>query len=184
MTGPALLWPWAAGMCSWCGQLVTDVMDWESGDRTALPCGHELPALGTMEIHRFPLPYPEYPLYPALQANLRGTRWETNRDVQAVRGDVSRIARVIKPGAKHLTVHLCWRPARYNGQDDDNLWPLLKACVDAMARGSRRATYRNPNMNIGLDLVPGDTRKHVTRLPPAVLRTGPPGMWLTVAVTR
>jgi crossover junction endodeoxyribonuclease RusA len=179
----SLIAPWV-GLCTWCGVPINGVLELGGDDRAAEPCGHALPALGALEYWRFPLPYPLYPEYPALQANLRGDRWSTNRDVQAVRGDVSRICRGIKPGAKHLTVHLCWRPRRYNGQDDDNLWPLMKACCDALARGGRRPTLKNRGMSIGLDLVPGDTRRHMTKMPPSVLETGPAGMWLTVAVTR
>lgn len=179
----ALGLPWV-GLCSWCANLIVYV-ETGSGGRVARPCGHSLPDLGAVEHHRFALPYPEFPRYPALSPNLRGNRWVTNTQVQAVRADVSRIVRGrIRPPCKHLTVHLAWRPKRLNNQDDDNLMLLFKACCDALARGPRRPTLANPGANIGLDLVPNDTRRYVSRLMPAVLPEGPPGMWLTVIVTR
>jgi hypothetical protein len=171
-------------LCLWCASFVQEVADQGQKGRFARPCGHPLPDLGTVERHQFLLPYPIFPKYPALSPNLRGNRWASNAHVQAVRADVSRICRPIRPGCKHLTVHLAWRPPRLNNQDDDNLLLLFKAVCDGLARGSRRPTLRNPGANIGLDLVPGDTRRHMTKLMPVVLPSGPPGMWLTVLATR
>lgn len=153
-----------------------------------LVCGHHLPGTvgAEVSIHRIELPYPVYPKYPALNANLRGTRWDTNADVQAVRADVMRLARHAgcTPG-EHLTVHLAWSPARRNGHDADNLAPMMKACCDALARGSRRLTLKNPGVNIGLDLVPDDRPEHMSKIMPVILPKGdPPGMWLTVIIHR
>lgn len=151
-------------------------------------CGHQLPDTdwADVAIHRIELPYPDYPRYPALNLNLRGNRWDTNADVQAVRADVMRLAQHAgcRPG-EHLTVHLCWSPRRRNGNDADNLTSLYKACCDALARGPRRPTVKRPHPNIGLDLVPDDRPENMTKLMPVVLPKGdPPGMWLTVLVHR
>jgi hypothetical protein len=171
--------------CPWCALIIQEVVDQGPKGRFARPCGHPLADFGAIaEHHRFLLPYPVFPKYPALSPNLRGNRWATNAHVQAVRADVSRICRPIRPGCKHLTVHLAWRPPRLNSQDDDNLLLLYKAVCDALARGARRPTLQNRGANIGLDLVPGDTRRHMTKLMPVVLPSGPPGMWLTVLATR
>ena len=171
MEDPELTTALALGLCPWCARWLTD------------DCGHQMPILGPIERHRIELPYPDYPRYPALHANLRGNRWDTNRDVQAVRGDVSRLARYIRPG-KRVIVHLAWKPRTKAGQDEDGLWPLFKAICDGLARGARRPTLRNPGMAIGLDLVPGDTPEYMTRMAPVILPDGPPGMWLTVGVIR
>lgn len=162
----------AYDLCVWCARPLTE------------SCGHLLPALGDMELHRIELPYPDYPRYPALSLNARTNRWVTNADVQAVRADVSRLARPIRPG-KHLLVHLAWTPRRPATRDAENLCGLLKACCDGLARGSRRPTLRNPGAAIGLDLVPDDDPVHMTKLMPVILPPGdPPGMWLTVGVIR
>jgi hypothetical protein len=171
-------------LCLWCARPIHGTLEPTTGTRCAVPCGHPLPALGEMELHRIDLPYPDYPTYPALSLNARGNRWATNRDVQAVRADVSRLARPIRPG-KHLLVHLAWSPQKHAGKDQDNLGLLYKVICDALARGPRRPTLRNPGVAIGLDLVPDDTPKFVTKLAPVILPPGePPGMVLTVGVIR
>jgi crossover junction endodeoxyribonuclease RusA len=161
----------ALGLCPWCARWLTD------------NCGHQMPVLGPLERHRIELPYPDYPTFPALSLNSRGSRWSTNAAVQQVRGDVSYLARGIKPG-RHVFAHLAWRPKKPGRQDDDNLALLMKACCDAIARGPRRPTLRNKGMAIGLDLVPDDTVQYMTKALPVILPDGPPGMWLTVGVVR
>lgn len=181
MTTPPML-----GLCSWCARRVEDTgqLVVDGARTTAVPCGHPLPIMGDLELHRFELPYPDYPRYPSLSLNGRASRWAVNKDVQAVRADVAHLARGIQPG-RHLVVHLAWSPRRRAGQDDENLVGLLKACCDGLARGPRRPTLRNKGVAIGLDLVPDDTRTYVTKLMPVVLPAGEePGMWLTVGVIR
>jgi crossover junction endodeoxyribonuclease RusA len=164
--------------------LAFDLCPWCATPLIQSECRHPLPALGELEHHRIELPYPEYPRYPALSLNLRGNRWATNKDTQAVRADVARLARYIEPG-KHLIVHLAWRPPKPGiSRDEDNMVPLLKACCDGLARGPRRPTVRNPGVAIGLDLVPNDSRAYMTKLMPVILPDGPQGMWLTVLVAR
>lgn len=161
----------AFDLCPWCARPLSAA------------CGHQLPSLGKLEHHRIELPYPDYPRAPALSLNSRGSRWVTNTAVQQVRGDVTYLAREIKPG-KHVIAHIGWRPRKPGRQDSDNLSMMLKACCDGLARGPRRPTVRNKGMAIGLDLVPDDSPAHMTKLAPVILPDGPPGMWLTVLVTR
>ena len=162
----------AFGLCPWCARRLED------------NCGHPLPVQGDLELHRIALPYPDYPRYPALSLNGRSNRWTVNADVQAVRADVARLCRSIRPG-RHVIVHLAWSPRTRGDRDDENLCGLLKACCDGLARGPRRPTVRNPGVAIGLDLVPNDTRQYMTKLMPVVLPYGEePGMWLTVGIVR
>lgn len=170
-------------LCPWCARKVQAIATSLDGRRTD-PCCHPLIDLGDLELHRIPLPYPDYPRYPALSLNLRGNRWDANRDVQAVRADVSRLAHHIRPG-RYVVVHLAWAPRRPGTRDVENLTPLLKAICDGLARGPRRPTAKNPGAAIGLDLVPDDTSDYMDKLMPVILPKGdPPGMWLTVAVAR
>lgn len=161
----------ALGLCPWCARWLTD------------DCGHRLPELGPMERHVIELPYPDYPNQPALSLNSRGSRWATNTAVQQVRGDVSYLARGIKPG-RHVFVHLAWRPKKPGRQDQDNLSYMLKAICDGLARGPRRPTLKNKGMAIGLDLVPDDSVDYMSKVMPVILPDGPPGMWLTIGVFR
>lgn len=80
------------------------------------------------------------------------------------------------PECDHLVVSLEWAPGTRHKRDEDNLWPLLKACCDGLARGPRKDW-------IGLALVPDDTRQYMTKLAPRILTpddTSDRGMWLTV----
>lgn len=161
----------ALGLCPWCARWLTD------------DCGHRMPDLGPMERHRIELPYPDYPAFPALSLNSRGSRWSTNAAVQQVRGDVSYLARGIKPG-RHVFAHLSWRPKKPAGKDQDNLGLLYKAACDGLARGRRRATLANKGRAIGLDLVPDDSPTYFSKVMPVILPDGPQGMWLTILVAR
>lgn len=178
-----------AGLCPWCAQRITSITEHPASGDVAQPCGHTLPppvSPDSLDIHRLTLPYPHYPQYPNLSLNARTSLWARNSHVQAVRYDVKTLAQHagIKPG-QHVIVHLAWSPKRRAGQDEDNLSLLFKACCDALARGKRRPTVRNPGAAIGLDLVPSDEPRYMTKLMPVILPKGePPGMWLTVAVLR
>lgn len=167
-------------LCPWCAQPASMTMEGR-----CVPCNHIVFTNGApTTVHRIELPFLTYPDYPKLHANLRGNRWEQNRDVQAVRHAVATLARhaQCRPG-RHVTVHLAWSPKVQAGQDADNLWPLFKACCDGLARGPRRPTADNKGRAIGLDLVPDDSPMHMTKLCPVILPKGdPPGMWLTVII--
>ena len=125
-----------------------------------------------MSTYRLKLPYERPPA--GLYANVR-THWRRrSADTQTCRAAVATLARQAGiPRCEHLTVRLVWAPGDRRRRDADNLWPLLKACCDALARGPRRDL-------VGLDLVPDDTPEYMTKLAPVIF--GPPerGMWLEI----
>lgn len=127
-----------------------------------------------MTAYRLKLPWRKPP--PALWGNAR-THWRARaRDTREVRTAVALLARQAGiPRSEHLTVELLWAPGDCRRRDADNLWPLLKAASDSLARG--RGDW------IGLDLVPDDTPKYFTKLAPRILppdEAPEPGMWLVV----
>jgi crossover junction endodeoxyribonuclease RusA len=128
--------------------------------------------------HRLALPYQRPPK--GLYANVRAHWRQRAKDTDQVRADVTTIARQaglhqLGP-ITHLVVQLMWAPGDKRRRDEDNLWPLLKVCCDALARGPRRDL-------VGLDLVPDDTPEHMTKLGPVILPPpAEPGMWLVVDV--
>lgn len=88
------------------------------------------------------------------------------RSVNLVLDVVATLAKQARiPEAEHLTVELVWVPDRRDRRrDSDNLWPLLKVCCDALARGpSGRGRGA-----IGLDLVDDDTPEWMTKMPPRI----------------
>lgn len=77
----------------------------------------------------------------------------------------------------YMDVTLVWAPGRNMTADEDNLWHLLKACCDALARGRKDLP--------GLHLVPTDTNRHMRKTPridwpPQGQKTGPSGLWLEI----
>ncbi|MBW0088259.1 hypothetical protein I4I73_03390 [Pseudonocardia sp. KRD-184] len=127
---------------------------------------------------RLDLPYKRPPA--ALVGNSRAHWRRRSADTKQVRADVLRLAqaaglhRLDRP-VEHVTVTLTWAPGDRRRRDADNLWPLLKACCDALARG--RQDW------VGLDLVPDDTPTWMEKRAP---RIEPPptaaGMWLDVGL--
>lgn len=120
-----------------------------------------------------PLPYPAPP--EALRGNdHRHQHWgQRQRAAGQVRRDVAHLARaagLIR--CAHLTVGLIWAPGDHRRRDEDNLWPTLKACADALARG--RADWT------GLQLVPDDTPHYVTKLTPQIVPPPLRGLWVLV----
>lgn len=124
------------------------------------------------------LPYDRPPA--ALHGNTR-THWRRRAaDTRQVRADVHALATQAglhrhAPDVEHVTVELVWAPGDRRHRDADNLWPMLKVGCDALARGRSDL--------VGLDLVPDDTPRHMTKLAP---RIEPPpaekGMWLVVTL--
>jgi crossover junction endodeoxyribonuclease RusA len=114
-----------------------------------------------------------------LNANWRLHWTSYNERVGAIRHGVVTAARKAGiPTCRHLTVGLNYRPGDNRRRDADNLWPTLKACCDALARGPRRDW-------VGLELVPDDTPEHMTKQAPVIVPgPGPRRLWLTVEVTR
>lgn len=124
------------------------------------------------------LPYERPPK--GLTGNVRGNSWRQKAaDTRLVRADVTQVAKQAKldrlgPLA-HVTVELVWAPGDRRRRDSDNLWPLLKVCCDALARGPRRDW-------VGLELVPDDTPDHMTKLAPRIEPPPAKGMWLRLTL--
>lgn len=126
---------------------------------------------------RLQLPYDRPPT--ALRGNSRAHWRRRSEDTRQVRADVLRLAqaaglhRLDRP-VEHVTVTLTWAPGDRRRRDADNLWPLLKACCDALARG--RSDW------VGLDLVPDDTPTWMEKRAPQIEPPPAVGMWLDVVV--
>lgn len=111
------------------------------------------------------LPYERPPK--SLVGNSRHHWRQRSADTLLVRTDVMRLAQAAglhrygPSVVEHVTVELVWAPGDKRRRDADNLWPLLKACCDALARGPRRDW-------VGLALVPDDTPEHMTKLAPRI----------------
>ena len=121
-------------------------------------------------------------VWEVLHANQRGGRhWgRRQRVTNQVITTVATLARNAGvPASDHLIVELVWVPERANrSRDADNLWPLLKVCCDALARGPAKRTRGRP----GLDLVPDDTPAWMTKRSPRIADPDDhdPGLWLYV----
>lgn len=103
----------------------------------------------------------------------RTSRTATLRQTIAIRAREAGI-----PSGGHLAVTLHYQPGDNRRRDADNLVPTLKACCDALARGPRRDW-------IGLELVPDDTPKYMTKHMPVIHEgPGPRRMWLEIEVSR
>lgn len=116
------------------------------------------------------------PVWDPLQGNTRAHWRRKNEATQQLIGDIMWLAKAAKvPHAQHLVVTLTWAPGDNRRRDADNLWPFLKACCDALARGPR-ADWP------GLRLVPDDTPEFMDKRAPVI--AGPPasGLWLDIEV--
>jgi crossover junction endodeoxyribonuclease RusA len=128
-----------------------------------------------MTTYRLELPW-QRPPHP-LSGNARGLHWAAkHRATRDVRRTVMLLARNAQiPICEHLTVELVWAPGDRRRRDEDNLWPLLKVCCDALSRG--RGDW------VGLELVPDDTKRFMTKTAPRIAEPDEipeRGMWLTV----
>jgi crossover junction endodeoxyribonuclease RusA len=127
---------------------------------------------------RLTLPYDRPPA--ALTANTRAHWRARSAATRQVRSDVLRLAQAAGlhrygPGVvEHVTVELVWAPGDRRRRDADNLFPLLKSCCDAIARGRRDWT--------GLDLVPDDVPEWMTKLTPRIEPPPAKGMWLELTL--
>ncbi len=118
----------------------------------------------------------ERPVWDALRGNPRITnRYARNRAVQQVRETVAWLAKAAKiPTGRFLAVTLVYAPGDNRDRDEDNLFPLLKPCADALCRGRRDW--------VGLALVPTDTPRHMSK---SVVIEPPPhsaGLWLRIEI--
>jgi crossover junction endodeoxyribonuclease RusA len=136
----------------------------------------------TRRTYRLTLPWNRPPA--ALTGNARIGHWGGRSAAsQEVRGAVAWLARKARiPRSRHLTVELVWAPGDQRKRDADNLWPTLKACCDGLARGPRKPSLRAAAW-VGLDLVPDDTPRWMTKRAPRIVgpdETHEIGMWLIV----
>ena len=116
-------------------------------------------------------------LVPPLTANQRLHFRAERQRTKLIREGVMIAAKAAKiPQCEHLIVQLHYRPGDNRRRDEDNLYPTMKACCDALARGPRRDW-------VGLELVPDDTPRYMTKLGPQI-HPGPGKrrLWLTVEI--
>lgn len=114
------------------------------------------------------------PVWDALAGNARVHYAQRHKATKEVITAV--VAAATRAGLRpctHMEVVLVWAPGHNRATDEDNRWPLLKACCDALARGPRKDLP-------GLHLVPDDDSRHMRKSvridpPPA-----PPGLWLEI----
>jgi crossover junction endodeoxyribonuclease RusA len=126
---------------------------------------------------RLTLPYDRPPA--ALVGNTRVHWRRRSADTKQVRADVMRLAQAaklhhLKAAIEHIDVTLTWAPGDRRRRDSDNLWPLLKSCCDALARGRRDW--------VGLELVPDDTPAYMTKHAPVIVPPPARGMWLDLSI--
>lgn len=132
--------------------------------------------------YRLDLPFYRPP--EALTGNAREGHWAPrSKATNEVRTAVAWLGRQAGiPPSRHLTVELVWAPGDRRKRDADNLWPMLKACCDGLARGPRKPSARAAPW-VGLDLVPDDTPRWMRKLPPRIAgpdETDEIGVWLLV----
>jgi crossover junction endodeoxyribonuclease RusA len=114
------------------------------------------------------------PVWDALAGNARvhyAQRHKATKEVIAAVVDIATRAG-LQP-CSYMDVTLVWAPGHNRATDEDNRWPLLKACCDALARGPRQDLP-------GLHLLPDDDSRHMRKTvridpPPA-----PPGLYLQI----
>lgn len=127
-----------------------------------------------MTDYRIALPYQRPPS--ALTGNTRNHWRSRATQAKQVRTDVANLARAAGvPKSAHLTVELVWSPGDRRRRDADNLWPLLKTACDALARGRKDW--------VGLELVPDDTPRYMTKRAPRIESPDDNperGMWLLI----
>lgn len=126
--------------------------------------------------YQLTLPYGRPPK--ALWGNSRGNHWgQRSTASRQVRSDVALLAKAAQiPVSTHLDVWLTWSPGDRRRRDSDNLWPMLKACCDGLARGKRSDW-------VGLELVPDDTPQYMTKNAPVIYtpeQCAAKGMWLNI----
>lgn len=125
-----------------------------------------------MTTYRLELPWDR----PPLNANQRLHRHEVTKRTRMIRETVAWLAKAAKiPAGNHITTELLWAPGNNRKRDADNVWPTFKAACDALARGRKDL--------VGLDLVPDDDPRWMTKLAPRIEPPPhPTGMWLVVTV--
>jgi len=144
---------------------------------TAKTPAHDAPAVfiepADLFVRLF-LPFERPPA--ALVGNTRVHWRRRSADTRTVRETVALLAGKLRHEKQigHITVALTWAPGDRRRRDADNLWPLLKACCDALARGRRDWA--------GLDLVPDDTPRWMDKRAPVIAPPPAKGMWLDLSI--
>lgn len=136
-------------------------------------CGVAVGLVAVTE-YRIRLPYTSPPM--SLRLNSRPHWAQRAKDTREVRTAVARLARYARiPKSTHLTVQLLWAPGDNRRRDNENFAPMFKSCCDALARGRKDW--------IGLELVPDDTPRYMTKLRERILtkdECSEVGMWLVI----
>jgi crossover junction endodeoxyribonuclease RusA len=110
-----------------------------------------------------------------LSANHRMNRWDRAVTVRQVRETAKMLylaARI--PPLQRVEVELHWVPARGGHRDEDNLWPTLKAVVDALTpQRAVRVAPKNGRrgrivVHVGAGIIPDDTCQYVARRSPHI----------------
>lgn len=114
------------------------------------------------------------PVWDALRGNSRNDLWAQRHKA------TKQVITAVTEAALHsgltpcgyMDVTLVWSPGDRRRADEDNLWPLLKACCDALARGRRDLP--------GLHLVPDDDSRYMRKTPRIDRPPVPAGLWLEI----
>lgn len=119
------------------------------------------------------------PVWQALTGNARPGHWAArHRATKRVIADVVWAARNQRlhqlDDVAQVEVTLTWAPGDRRRADADNLWPLLKVCCDALARGRTDLP--------GLHLVPDDTPTWMTKHAPVIAPPPATGLWLDLVI--
>lgn len=114
-------------------------------------------------------------VWDVLTGNARPGHWsQRHTAVKEVIGVVTVVAvnAGLRP-CRYMDVTLVWSPGHKRIADEDNLYPLLKVCCDALARG--------PRMDLpGLRLVAEDDSRYMRKTPRIDRPPVSAGLWLEV----
>lgn len=128
------------------------------------------PQTGKVVLHRR--------IWGTLTGNARPGHWsQRHQAVKEVIDVVTALARNadLRP-CRYMDVTLVWAPGNHRIADEDNLFPLLKICCDALARGPRKDLP-------GLHLVEDDDARHMNKTPRIDRPPVPAGLRLEVVST-
>lgn len=111
----------------------------------------------------------------ALSGNARNAHYAQrhNATKEVISAVVDLATRAGLQPCSYMEVTLVWAPGHNRATDEDNLWPLLKACCDALARGPRKDLP-------GLRLVADDDSRHMRKCARIDRPPTPVGLWLEI----
>jgi crossover junction endodeoxyribonuclease RusA len=115
-------------------------------------------------------------VWDTLRGNSRPAHWSQRH--QAVKDVIETVTSLalaagLRP-CRYMDVTLVWAPGNHRIADEDNLFGLLKACCDALARGPRTDLP-------GLKLVPDDDSRYMRKTPRIARPPTPEGLWLEIS---